>query len=1360
MLTEADKIVNKNVDNSFGDKRFAKFESSGSVSSFDFNTPVVKLDEQPDGQTKVSWIDDLVKDDELVKVAMQFYKDRDGEILETPEAAISYWANDQTWKQANTVSILKRLNYVTGDSIDQSQLERMKFLIQKWDDQPMFFRGPLETLKSNLAKGLVDPVNLAGGIIYGTMAKTVGKKALKKGLNELIKSQIKKRTTGDVVLKNIIKEQSRARLIGSLQGGATVAGIDATAMAGADYAMQLTEMELGLRDRFDPYRTGMMAITGGTVSFAATTGLSYVFSSLGKGISQSKLPKSLSTTISNMQKKNIGIAVKDQKLKGVNRRTVLKSIDDYIQVYGFNKFNEVDRLQKIFTGVGADPFSLKRAYKVRMDGAPDPALLPAFRFKDTLSSSARAQQMLEWRAFLPAAKNSADGQYRITDIDGLNVLLKPYADLGEASDFLVYVAAKRSIDVLNHLKKQKIDLKTIRLPFDEKTAKKFIDYGELSPTDYKLKYNEVSNKKGGNYKLGNKNYLKRFTDFLLDYSFESDIISAETKKKILGVYRNGYVPFYLSKEVAEVFEQTERLITKPAFKRGKVVQPTAPVRKILKGTKLVDLNFYNTLINHTYSTIQGADFNRANLSLIDLLLESQASGKFGTVIGNNGVVARIPTKAIKVKAISDTVSKSLDRLGFRIQRLPGKKGDLPSAFDVAAHSPIFKQDNIDNPIMAVYRAGKPEFYEVKNPFLLAMYKSYGRNTNAYIAKFSESAIGEAVNKVINVPARIIGRAITMDPTFQAANVTRDTLSGTINSVNGIVRRDKDGIARGFIPVFDTIKGYKDQLIQQEAFRTALVNGLGMSTRYETGFLIPKDLTKIIQKSNPSLAKSYLDDLKYFLKEPGTSTFRRYSDFISKFEYATRMGELALAEKSGFSKLGASYTGREVATDFGLHGASRTLNWLSSNIIFLNASLQGFNRGFRRAFRESGKLPGDKGILQDARAGAAALILATVVAPKVYNYYRNSKFKEYQQLDNIHKQLNQVITITDEDGNWKRFAKIPMPYDYGFYGNIAEAFLEYSDTHASGMAQKYIAQSLGLLMPVTHVGPVPLPIPTTLQAFIEAIINKDLFTQSAIKQEFLKSKVTDLQILPRTRNTAIRASNFIKWLTSFGKDPEKVQAPEFLGITFDPITIDFFMSNFLVGIMRYPLDIFENKFMRDIDAYGERGFKRMDEEDLLRKPWSILTKRYIIDGPLKNTQHTQIFYDLIKKAKQLAEIYPERLDIGEDGIRIFTELMKGYDEQLKYTEHGIKKEILFFEAISPTLKTAASLLRDLRDQRDELEFRPDLSGKQKLIERNNFQQAINDLTYELITQIAESDLQFILENMYGKSMFKVSPRIKK
>jgi hypothetical protein len=766
--------------------------------------------------------------------------------------------------------------------------------------------------------------------------------------------------------------------------------------------------------------------------------------------------------------------------------------------------------------------------------------------------------------------------------------------------------------------------------------------------------------------------------------------------------------------------------------------------------------------------VQGADFNRANLSLVDMLTDMQTSGKFGTVIGDTGVLKKLNPKVISGQAITSSVENSLNKLGLRITRMPGAaKKELPDAIDVANFAPITRHPGIEGSVLTVYRKGKPEFYEIRNPYLKAMYETYGVKAADTLTKYAENPLANIVAKTINIPARILGRAITLDPLFQTANLQRDTLSGFINSAfSGVIdprlpkgKQLKLLQKRGFLPVVDTAKGVamqmpvlKKLLKAQDSYRLAIINGMGMSTRTETGLLIPPNLAAKINNLKADDAKSYLDDLQTILKTSATTGFTRYADFVSKFEFATRMGEFAMAKKAGWSDIAASYAGREVATDFGLHGAYAPLNWLSSNTIFLNAGLQGFNKGFRRIFIESGKKPGQKGITKDARTKAAALVMATVVAPKVYLYFKNREYREYDEEKDIFKQLNLMVPYEDENGNLKRFVKFPMPYDYGIFGNIAEAYFEYFDKRTSGEAFKYLTESFFLVMPFNpHTG---IPIPTTLEFFIETLINKDIFTGAKIKEEYLNSKSSDLHVTPRTRDVSIQISNFLAFLQSFGQDPDKVQDRRFGFVKTDPITIDFLLSNFMVGIYRYPLEALD-AMSRNIDKYGERETLKKDEIDILRAPWNLLLKRNIQELPADSTTHTQIYFELIARAEKVLSKNPERIDIT-DGYKVFDQLMEGYfSEKIQFGN----EEIELYKILSPQLSVAKKLIDKARDKMELIKMDKSMSPDEKRKELDKTQRQINDITYELITKIANSNLKEILEDVKGRSIFAPNPNIK-
>ena len=196
--------------------------------------------------------------------------------------------------------------------------------------------------------------------------------------------------------------------------------------------------------------------------------------------------------------------------------------------------------------------------------------------------------------------------------------------------------------------------------------------------------------------------------------------------------------------------------------------------------------------------------------------------------------------------------------------------------------------------MKVAKPNTTEFYEIRNPYLKAMYETYGVKATDTLTKYAENPLLNFAAKAINIPARILGRAITLDPLFQTANLQRDTLSGFINSAfSGVIdprlpkgKQLKLLEKRGFLPVVDTVKGVgmqmpilKKLLKAQDSYRLAIVNGMGMSTRTETGLLIPPNLAAKINNLQAEDAKSYLDDLQTVLKTSATGGFTRYADFV-------------------------------------------------------------------------------------------------------------------------------------------------------------------------------------------------------------------------------------------------------------------------------------------------------------------------------------------------------------------------------------------------------------------------------------------------------------------------------------------------
>ena len=69
------------------------------------------------------------------------------------------------------------------------------------------------------------------------------------------------------------------------------------------------------------------------------------------------------------------------------------------------------------------------------------------------------------------------------------------------------------------------------LPMDKATRQKFIDFAELSASAYKKKHNETLVRKS-NF-VGSIGKFKQFTDELLEYQVQSNLLSRKDANKIL-----------------------------------------------------------------------------------------------------------------------------------------------------------------------------------------------------------------------------------------------------------------------------------------------------------------------------------------------------------------------------------------------------------------------------------------------------------------------------------------------------------------------------------------------------------------------------------------------------------------------------------------------------------------------------------------------------------------------------------------------------------------------------------------------------------------------------------------------------------
>jgi len=1439
-------------------------KSSVEIAGTDKVIPVARND---DDSVKVTF-DNIYENNSLAEVSKDFYYFRDQKQFKDNKEAIDYYINDRTWKQANVVSIGKEFSYITGKNVKKDQLQRYAYLTKTWDDLPNMFQegggsAGQRTFRfgKNLFYAIMDPINIIGVGVGGQVAKAAVKTASKEALEVAIKTAIKGKSkkaalkikdtmTGQALNKALLGEAAvkiaeKEGFKAGSKGIAATASIDSLALGGADVARQYTEMEVNPEQKFDPVRTGTVAI--------ATLGLSgtaqFVLAGAGTLFNKGFLAKSafpgeevgvkIGTNKITKVKTKSGEPLKIKEgTTGAEGQSKIQNTLSFLRTNMFDAYDPLVGLQRDLTGVGGSVKDVRKAFEVQ-GHSKSPMLLPYFQFRMTAASNARASGFLKHGVFMPAAKNAKDGSYVKGASKGLLDIAKKLEPDNEVSAFLDFGLATRMRKILDdaksfeltklkgrlakaklkpkknatqikslntQLEKVKLGLVKTEVPFNTLRINKSIDFGKLTPgqfyTKYKSDFPNVTKEQYIKSKDSRKNNfvlvqsdLKRYTDELLKYSQVSEMVGLKEVEKILAANPEVFIPFTKGKPGKTLWQRLTK--TEPTDPTStKVTALKGPVKDLSRKNLEGELDPLKNLISYTHRTVTAADMNRAKISLYEMLEAAHKSGKHGSVIANvsakgkgatDGIVRKVSgaDRISILKTTLENLDAALDQQGLKIikktdyslvnsKNVKDKARVLKimedrlqnDATDILTFSNQIRKTEKGNYIDIVYRKNakgevKAEMYEILDPNLHQMYKSFDMKAARHLSRadsmFSPLALmAEAVGTVTRPVAQKLGKFITYTPTFQLKNLFRDTQAAAITSAFSI--RTKNGL--GFLPLATTTKGWYTATKDSEAYRISYINGLGFATRAETEGMLDTSINKLA--ADNKLNSFYSTQLKQLFGGEGKQGYIRrgadaYVDFVGKVEYASRMGEYALAKRAGFDNLGASFAGREVTTDFGMRGSSSILNSMSRNVMFLNASMQGMYRGARVIGEGT---PAD-------RAKAASVLMALVVAPEIYFYYLNKDNKEYQALPDHVKQLNHVVPMgfekLDERGNpiARDFFTMPKPYDFGIFGNIAHALVKGIDENSTNIGAKYLAQSLSLLVPVNFIGPVPI-VNTAMEPLLELLMNQDAFTGNSVRKYYDSVKINDLRLKGGTKEISVQISNLTKFLKESvipGSDDKVIQG-------MDPITIDFLLNAYAVGILSYGVDLMEigaNTLGGD-EKFGERPTLRSGDVNIWKDPMSIFKNVFTVKTPLKSTKYYQIYNEIKREAKLKTSIDFSKLK-PEDGIRVWTNIEDGVRKRMKDGKSAIPKEVSIWQMVNASfLTTTDKKLKELNTHINNIPFfklgdQAAANGmsegdyKRMQIEKNI--QLRNDLLESVINKLADMDVDYIFENIIGGKTY-VSP----
>ena len=1265
--------------------------------------------------------DSIYKDEELISVAKDYYTEREGKSYNDKEA-IDKFISDRTWKQANTFSIAEELLYITGENVAQDQKSRLAYLTNVWGQLPNFYeeggRGYIDGLAKNLGAAIVDPLNLLGGIVGGVVGKTAGKVVGKTALGQVTKNvaakKAAKKVTQDIImdpetLAKVSKEAARKKLLAT---AGTISVIDGVGFAAADIAAQTTEKEIGLREKLDPKRTMLVSLGAAGTSFIATGGIGFGIQKF-RNIKQSK---EIETDFSQGLYKTIdeGAKLTDEGLKKYSTGSAS------LRANLADQYDFIKQLQRDLLGVEGSAAGLKSAIQSGKF-AVDPVLLPYFQLRMAAAASTRAHEFIGNGVFFPPSATAAKASFTKGRSLGLQQILKPFDDVGEVPSFLAYVAAKRQKSLIKSNPKLKNEL-----PLTVKEMDEIIDYGELSSNQYYRKYNKNLKRKG-DYQDG-ASKLKVFTDELLEYQVQSGLIAREEAKNILKA-NEFFIPLYRKKSIGVI----KKISSKISEQTEQILRPARPGAKKLAKTKQEgDLNLYDNLITYTYKAINGADRNRAKIALYEMIAKAEKLKQ----LDKNAVAKKTNYVVENRKAIGAVIKKKYEEAGFSIV---GNEGKLPN-LDIAVFGSTFKKELSDNFIDIVYVNGKQKAYEIVNKELAEAFVNFGDDT----MKTFNSALGALG---ISWYSRFASRAITYSPPFVAFNAIRDTLAGTVNSVFGLV--NKNGV--GFVPGFTSVKGFIQSFRLNDEYRKAMISGMGYSSRADSEKLLNLSTKDLLKYGSGNEQKLYVGSLKKINKML-SGGWRGWTEFVSRVEYATRMGEFELAKKAGFSDVAAGFFGREVSTDFGMRGSNKFLKSLSRNTMFLNAGIQGLYRTGRLAFEGTAK----------DRARVGVTIASTIIAPEIYLYFKNRDIPEYQQLDTRIKQLNYVIPTYEKglDGNdvFDGFIFIPKPYDLGVFANLGVALVKGIQERTPEIGQRYALQSMANILPA-------LPIPTALNPAFELLFNRNFYTGSAVLGLYERQTIEKLRYRAQTRELAKFTANFltnVKGMLTIGERPgdEKDR--------LDPLKIDYLIGAYATGILQYPFDIINDVFFESSDEgsilsridpfdYKKKGLNikkpkptKESRKFNIKKPWTIVQNRFRSESTIQNSFFHKEWYRMQTRAKELGILDITNLsnqqEINEKQIKVFDNILTNIDNN----EPLVSKEVEAYIAMGDTYKEIMNMINKYRAQRKLIEIAPDMDSEQKREQMNDILAAENLVLHQFFDMLTKIDLDYILEDsmMYG------------
>ena len=822
-----------------------------------------------------------------------------------------------------------------------------------------------------------------------------------------------------------------------------------------------------------------------------------------------------------------------------------------------------------------------------------------------------------------------NGAYQ-TKGDGLKVLLdKNLGKNANVDNFFDYMGAKSLLS----LKKDKF-----KGLFPDNTAAKRKELMDIA--------------KQGDVKENYVRTLRAMDDFnsdLLDFAVDTQMITRKQKADFIK-NRKHYLPLYRD------LSDTELLLNRTGSSKLRV--PLTAKVPVGKGEgQLPFSNFFDNYVENVQGIISAGYKNHVKRSTFDII----DSG--GKVLKD--WAEKLPGHKIKpVKVKAEELQKQIGK-----QDIEFNLNNLDDVDDLA----LFRSERIDvgdNEYVFRTVVGKDgvertvkDVYKINNRLLKLTMDSI--SPKQYYPT-------HALVRGMRWAKNLLTRMVTYDPGFFAgANALRDTFSAAILSKNPF-----------HLPVLSTAMNLARRMTNPIPVKMQDGTMISMKELYEEFLLNGGSFGSTLLKSETSEAMlsslyrkmGHSDYAKNVLNTP-KKVFDNYEKLVTGFENASRFTEYTLLRKAGFTARQAALGAREVAVDFGMHGANHTFRTYVSTVPFMNAGLQGMYRTVRALG------PG-----AENRAVVLSKIGLFVGVPTAIMYSMNRSNPDYWNQSQQIRDLNYLIPLGDN--NW---IKIPKPFEFGAMGTLFESVLSQFDE--TGKADSFFETLWTVSKQQARLSFMPQIVAPVWNSYM----NKTFFG-SPVVPDGMKHTIPDYgQSYPWSNRVITAAIE---------------SAPPWLrDRLMSPIEFENYIRAYTGAIGGFILDFFDSQ--SDLFSDIKRPSKRMDELPFM--------KRFLQLDPSKYTRAEQEFYELKNRASKAINQAKKFKD--EFKFELLEDFMKDPENQ----------ELMY---LNGRLERYSMNIKELNKRRNQIYNLPGISSAKKRAMLDQLE-AQSGLIFNLIMDELES-----------------------